>query len=153
MRLRFDLSEQVVRQLLQDEPHNQDDIVQLLRTQTQRPGIQAYVQRQQLASEAFVNYMAARAQGNFMYLRYVLPEIEGGAYADLALEHLPVGLENYYEDHWRRIRQRMSSNWFAAQVTGCHRPNDCRRASIPGAIGRFFAGESACRSLCSAYGF
>jgi hypothetical protein len=38
-----------------------------------------------------------------MYLRYVLPEIESGAYKDLDFDRLPVGLENYYEDHWHRM--------------------------------------------------
>ena len=116
LRLRVDLAEQVVRQLLQDEPHNHDDIVQLLRAQMIRPDIQAYLQRQQMSSEAFLNHMAAKAQGNFMYLRYVLPEIERGAYTGLALEHLPVGLENYYEDHWRRMRQRDEFDWFAHKL-------------------------------------
>jgi len=38
-----------------------------------------------------------------MYLCYVLPEIENGAYKDLGLERLPTGLENYYKDHWCRM--------------------------------------------------
>lgn len=35
-----------------------------------------------------------------MYLRYVLPAVEQGRYD---LDTLPVGLECYYEDHWRRM--------------------------------------------------
>ncbi len=38
-----------------------------------------------------------------MYLRYVLPEIERGAYKDLELEGLPFGLWKYYEDHGQSV--------------------------------------------------
>ena len=51
----------------------------------------------------FVEHMKAKSDGNFMYLHYVLPEIEKGAYKDLELESLPKGLQNYYEDHWIRM--------------------------------------------------
>mgnify|MGYP006309417551 CR=1 FL=1 len=47
--------------------------------------------------------MEEKSEGNFMYLHYVLPEIEKGAYQDLELDKLPAGLQNYYEDHWRRM--------------------------------------------------
>lgn len=111
-RLRIDMVEQTRRDLQQDEAGNQDDVARLLKEWLLRAGIQAYVRRQQLTGEAFVDYMVAKAQGNFMYLRYVLPEIERGAYANLALDRIPSGLENYYEDHWRRIRQRNALDWF-----------------------------------------
>src|SRR5215510_3889815 len=38
-----------------------------------------------------------------MYLRYVLPDIERGAYHDLGVERLPTGLQGYYEDHWQHM--------------------------------------------------
>jgi hypothetical protein len=39
-----------------------------------------------------------------MYLRYVLPEIESGAYQDLnKIENLPQGLEQYYYQHWQHM--------------------------------------------------
>lgn len=47
-----------------------------------------------------------------MYLHYVLPEIEHGYYTDLGLDALPAGLQNYYEDHWRRMRGKDEEAWF-----------------------------------------
>ena len=51
-----------------------------------------------------------------MYLRYVLPEIESGFYKDRDFTDLPEGLQNYYEDHWRRMRTRDEDAWFARQL-------------------------------------
>jgi len=51
----------------------------------------------------FVQTLKANSDGNFMYLRYVLPEIERGTYDGLSLDKLPKGLEGYYEDHWHRM--------------------------------------------------
>jgi hypothetical protein len=47
-----------------------------------------------------------------MYLKYVLPEIESGVYKDLVIDKLPEGLQNYYEDHWRRMRLQSENAWF-----------------------------------------
>jgi hypothetical protein len=47
-----------------------------------------------------------------MYLRYVLPEIESGAYKDLKLEAIPTGLRNYYQDHWSRMKGQNTDEWF-----------------------------------------
>ncbi|MEQ8463409.1 hypothetical protein [Coleofasciculus sp. E1-EBD-02] len=38
-----------------------------------------------------------------MYLRYVLEDIESGAYQDLNLANLPQGLQQYYYQHWQRM--------------------------------------------------
>ena len=40
---------------------------------------------------AFVDALVAKSQGNFMYLRYVLPEIESGDYKDRGFDSLPLG--------------------------------------------------------------
>lgn len=76
------------------------------------PGIQAYITKQKSDNEQFINYLVQKSEGNFMYLHYVLPEIEHGAYTDRDLETLPVGLLNYYDDHWRRMRGENEEDWF-----------------------------------------
>jgi hypothetical protein len=60
--------------------------------------------------------MVTKSQGNFMYLRYVLPQIESGVYKDRDFKSLPIGLQNYYEDHWRRLRCRDEEDWFDHQL-------------------------------------
>jgi ATPase family associated with various cellular activities (AAA) len=112
IRLRIDIPEQIERDLRQDEPGNSADIAEYIQGQVRNPGLQAYIHRQQIDDELFVGYMLEKAQGNFIYLRYVLPEIERGHYQDLALDQLPRGLQNYYESHWNRIKLANGLDWF-----------------------------------------
>jgi hypothetical protein len=56
-----------------------------------------------LMLEDFVHTLAGKSQNNFMYVKYVLQDIEQGLYQDLEIDELPVGLENYYENHWVRM--------------------------------------------------
>ncbi len=51
----------------------------------------------------FTDKIAEKSENNFMYLRYVLRDIESGLYQDLTLEQFPQGLQSYYEFHWRRM--------------------------------------------------
>ncbi len=112
IRLRIDIPEQMKRELRQDEPGNSADIAEYIQGQVRNPGIQAYIHRHQIDDELFVGRLSDKAQGNFMYLYHVLPEIERGHYQNLALDQLPEGLKNYYNDHWRRIKQANALDWF-----------------------------------------
>jgi len=51
----------------------------------------------------FADKIAHKSENNFMYLRYVLLDIEKGLYKDLSLERFPQGLHGYYDFHWRRM--------------------------------------------------
>jgi serine/threonine-protein kinase len=51
----------------------------------------------------FTDKIADKSEYNFMYLRYVLIDIESGLYQDLTLEQFPQGLQGYYDFHWRRM--------------------------------------------------
>lgn len=57
----------------------------------------------------FINQLTEKSKSeigspNFMYLRYVLPQIAQGYYQNLdTIEDLPLGLESYYFDHWHRM--------------------------------------------------
>jgi hypothetical protein len=68
-----------------------------------RAGLRAWIDAEGLDPDSFVAKMAALSEGNFMYLRHVVPDIEHGRYSGLDIDHLPVGLQGYYEDHWRRM--------------------------------------------------
>lgn len=68
------------------------------------PKVQAWIATQQgLTPDAFITTLADKSGDNFMYLRYVLADMTQGPYQNVPLEHLPVGLENYYQDHWERM--------------------------------------------------
>jgi serine/threonine-protein kinase len=51
----------------------------------------------------FIDKMVDKSENNFMYLRYVLQDIEMGRYQDLSLESFPQGLQGFYNFHWRRM--------------------------------------------------
>jgi hypothetical protein len=65
--------------------------------------IQSWISRQNLQREQFVAAVAQKSQNNFMYLRYVLNDIDSGKYSDVTLKDLPRELEGYYEKHWARM--------------------------------------------------
>jgi hypothetical protein len=65
--------------------------------------IQNWINRQNLQREQFVAAVAQKSQNNFMYLRYVLNDIDSGKYSDVNLQDLPRELEGYYEKHWARM--------------------------------------------------
>ncbi|MCG7853376.1 MAG: hypothetical protein MIO92_12715 [Methanosarcinaceae archaeon] len=91
-----------------NKPNNLRDIDKFLKNKVSRPKVRTYMHAQRLDDDAFVRLMSKKSEGNFMYLRHVLPEIEKGAYKDLNLEKLPAGLQNYYEDHWKRMKMMAS---------------------------------------------
>ncbi len=59
-------------------------------------------ERQEKVS-VFIDKIINKSENNFMYLRYVLLDIEKGFYKDLTLEKFPQGLEGYYNFHWQRM--------------------------------------------------
>ena len=95
-----------------DSAKNVADIREYVEQAVSRPGILAYITAQGIDNELFINHLVEKSEGNFMYLHYVLPEIEHGYYKDLGLEALPTGLQNYYGDHWRRMRGKDEDAWF-----------------------------------------
>jgi len=95
---------QTVFDLMQHRDEGRHDIQTYIRQQVRRrPGLQKWLKAQKLGAETFAVRLGALSQDNFMYIRYVLPDIERGAYAGLRITELPLGLENYYTDHWSRM--------------------------------------------------
>jgi hypothetical protein len=55
----------------------------------------------------FINVMVEKSEGNFMYLVYVLNDIKEGKITDSNIDniqHLPKGLKEYYEWHWKKMK-------------------------------------------------
>lgn len=108
--------EQQVLDIEQDGAGNMADVRELVESQLPLSGIRTYIAGQGIDDETFVTELVARSQGNFMYLKYVLPEIERGVYRDRRLSTLPLGLRSYYEDHWQRMRSRNEDEWTRRQL-------------------------------------
>ena len=95
-----------------DSSDNLVDITDFVQASITRPGIRTYITAQDIEASEFVTLIVEKSEGNFIYLRYVLPEIERGAYKDYDLDAIPMGLQNYYEDHWWRMRGTDENKWF-----------------------------------------
>ena len=100
----------------QDSETNKADIREYVLQVIKRGRIQQYIQTQGIDAHSFMEDITLKSQGNFMYLYYVFFEIEYGAYQNHSLAELPIGLQNYYEDHWRRMRGKNEDAWFTYKL-------------------------------------
>ena len=89
--------------LMTHPAENREDVEFYIRRNSEHPQLQAWIVRQNMTEQEFVSQLADLSESNFMYLRYVLPEIESGMYQGLDIQRLPTGLTGYYEDHWLRM--------------------------------------------------
>ncbi|MEG4024615.1 NACHT domain-containing protein [Microcoleus sp. S13C4] len=97
---------------LRDEKYvnfNQDDIKKYIQFvldshSNYKNGLRNWIQTRNISDTTFVEKVADKSENNFMYLRYVLPAIAKGDYPDLDFKQLPDGLEEYYQNHWVRMR-------------------------------------------------
>lgn len=99
-----------------DSPENRADVEAFVREQLAVVGVQRYLAAQKLAAEDFVRELSERSEGNFMYLRCVLWEIERDPEWSRSLDQIPRGLKEYYEDHWRRMRSVDERLWREAKL-------------------------------------
>ena len=88
-----------------------NDLRAYIRVRADHPGIGAYLRSRRLSKEQFADTLAAKAAGNFMYLRYVLPEFEeGGSRTDAELDQLPWAI-GYYEEQYKRMHGPDDDVW------------------------------------------
>jgi hypothetical protein len=82
--------EKYIRFFLNGDPNHKD-------------ALRTWMQERKITDEVFIEQVATKSENNFMYLRYILPEIAKGFYDDLGLTGLPDGLQDYYQVHWVRM--------------------------------------------------
>jgi len=93
---------------------NMDDIREFIRLRTAWPGIEDYMRAHGFDADQFIGHMALKSDGNFMYLHYVLPQIEAGGYlADRDIAQLPAGLNAYYADQLERMKGTDEEAWLS----------------------------------------
>ncbi len=69
-----------------------------------KDNLKTWIEKQKISQENFIDELVEKSENNFMYLRYVMPQIADGYYQDLDLKYIPQGLQNYYRDHWGRMK-------------------------------------------------
>ncbi|HOW72817.1 MAG TPA: ATP-binding protein [Phycisphaerae bacterium] len=83
---------------------NRRDVITYVRSYLPRNGVKKWMAKQRISAAGFVNLMSQRSDGNFMYLRHVLPAIEKGGFTTGRADDLPQGLRAYYRAHWAQMR-------------------------------------------------
>ncbi len=86
-----------------DQAGNRADVRVYVQRCLQRGGIQKWAQIHGLTEQEFVEAMERKSEGNFMYLRHVLPAIERGQFGQGGVRELPHGLRAYYRSHWEQM--------------------------------------------------
>lgn len=92
-------------------PENRADALAYIRRYAGREAMQARLEQWGLMPEEFAGWILRKSEGNFMYLRHVLPAIEAGKFEHGTVDELPQGLLEYYERHWRQIRAIDEDAW------------------------------------------
>lgn len=87
-----------------DSLGNKKDVRRHVAGWTPKHGVMAWMSRGRLDSRAFIDLMLEKSEGNFMYLRHVLPDIECGKFSTGGGRELPQGLRAYYRGHWNQMR-------------------------------------------------
>ncbi|TMQ94552.1 ATP-binding protein [Actinomadura soli] len=95
-----------------DAPANLADITEYIRSSSSGPNAAAFAARRNawsMTETEFESFLASRSEGNFLYISYMLADIAYDRLPEAALSDpslLPVGLKEYYKNHWDVMRQR-----------------------------------------------
>jgi hypothetical protein len=92
--------EPVIENLEAQGEGNLQDIEAYLSAVAKRPEVAGQIRSKEYSEEFFIQTLKEKSQGVWMYLHYIIKEIESGARAPLDLGNLPTGLVGYYAEYW-----------------------------------------------------
>jgi hypothetical protein len=92
--------EPVIEKLEAQGEGNLQDIEAYLSAVAKRPEVAGQIRSKEYSEEFFIQTLKEKSQGIWMYLHYIIKEIESGARAPLDLANLPTGLVGYYAEYW-----------------------------------------------------
>lgn len=95
-----------------DSNENQADMYRFLEDVISWPGIADAMQQSNCTPEQFSKALLEKCQGVWIYLHFVVHEIESGQRGPLDLNTLPNGIVQYYAQHWRCWRDRDETKWY-----------------------------------------
>lgn len=94
---------------------NRADMRHFLDAATTWPGVARALQQTEHTSEQFVTALLEKCRGLWIYLHYIIHEIEQGE-RWLDLETLPDGMMQYYSRYWARWRDADDQAWYATYL-------------------------------------
>ena len=74
------------------------------------------LRKSEFSPDRFVEKLLDKSGGVWIYLHYVVGEIESGERSPLELETLPQGVWQYYARYWQRWRREHADEWDAIQL-------------------------------------
>jgi len=89
---------------------NLKDMNDFLENASTWSGIVHALEESGYCKERFISTLKDKCQGVWIYLHYILPEIEQGERSPLNLDELPAGLNDYYADYWLRWSEKEEWN-------------------------------------------
>jgi len=102
-----------VEPLKAEDQKNLADMRAFLEKALTWPGIQKALGegKDRIAGSQFIETLLEKSRGVWIYLHYVVAEIEAGRRSPLKLEKLPRDLWQYYADYWKRWREAHGQTW------------------------------------------
>ena len=91
---------------------NLDDMNVFLKEASKWPKINEVLNKSGVTSDPFVTILRDRCQGVWIYLHFIIYEIEHGKRTPLDLNTLPVGLSQYYASYWSQWRDQDKAAWY-----------------------------------------
>ena len=101
----------VVVEIDGDAPDNRRDMRRFLERVAGEPKFAERLASAGVRTDVFIETLLARCHGEWIYLYYIIDEIEGGQRTILPLEHLPHGVWQYYASYWERWRAQHEDPW------------------------------------------
>ncbi len=100
-----------VEPLKAEDENNLADMQAFLEKALTWPGIQKHLGEGRISDSQFVETLLEKSRGVWIYLHYVVAEIEAPRNSPLKLDDLPRDLWQYYADYWDRWREAHSQTW------------------------------------------
>ena len=95
---------------------NLADIERFLRRAADRIGVAKALKDGGYSPEDFVTALSEKSAGVWIYLSFVVDEIDRGERSPLDLAILPHGLTEYYAQYWQRWRNADETQWYKSYL-------------------------------------
>ncbi len=102
--------------LIAESDRNQQDMRLFLEEAAHWPGIVRALQQCGESEQRFVSVLLEKCRGIWIYLHYVIHEIEQGERSPLYLDALPDGMTQYYARYWQQWRNGDEDAWYASYL-------------------------------------
>jgi hypothetical protein len=107
-----------IEELKAEDTKNLGDMRRFLESAVTWPGVRKALESEQgrIPDSQFIETLLEKSRGVWIYLHYVVAEIERGQRLPLKLDELPKDVWQYYADYWKRWRESHIQTWDALDL-------------------------------------